>query len=48
MLGSQHIFFLIVKKSRSLKNRDDQVHQLIEFSLRIQGKKIVPAQENEI
>jgi hypothetical protein len=30
------------------KNRDDRVHHLTEFGLRIQGKKIVPAQEKKI
>ena len=30
------------------KNRDDRVHHLTEFGLRIQGKNIVPAQENKI
>jgi hypothetical protein len=30
------------------KKRDDRVHHLTEIGLRIQGKKIVPAQENKI
>jgi hypothetical protein len=37
-----------VKKSWLLKSRDDRVYHLTEFCLRIQGKKIVPAQEYKI
>ena len=36
------------EKVKVAKNRDDLVHQLTEFGLRIQRKKIVPAQEKKI
>jgi hypothetical protein len=37
-----------VKKSRSLKNRDDRVHQLNRIWLMNSRKEIVPAQEKKI
>jgi hypothetical protein len=37
-----------LKSQGSLKKRDDRVYHLTEFGLRIQGEKIVPAQENKI
>jgi hypothetical protein len=36
------------EKVKVAKKRDDRVHHLTEIGLRIQGKYIVPAQENKI